>query len=384
MKNYYITDKWNYAVIEDDKMITYLDTNSQLTQSNDEKEIKWAKENLWAVPIEVEKVIDELYNKVKDITLVEEVEGMKFYLNKKDYKFYALVWDKYIELDKMDKKAGLIESKKKLKDFLKWIRKSKENYKFGDRVLLYWPTGTWKTYNFIEFLKTAKVKYNIIPVTEWMEDIDFFNRIIPWATWVEYKQKAICDMLALAEKGEKICIIFDELNRGSNSFMNLVLKAIDPVDWKNYYLTDVIQDRTYVIPQENIIFWATVNLGWKYTWVNSLDEALLDRFNLINYVGYNPDVEKNIIKAWTSDKVLAKKIFDFVKEIRGYHKDWEIRAPISTRWVKVLMEEYINCWNLKEAFTKTLLFRLVWVDDYGNPNTEEMEIVTQKFNKIFD
>ena len=79
-------------------------------------------------------------------------------------------------------------------------------------------------------MKTAKIQHTIVPVSEGMEDLDLMNYIVPTEKGVTYVPKEITHLLEKAEKGEKVCIIFDELNRGSNSLMNLVLKALDPVD----------------------------------------------------------------------------------------------------------------------------------------------------------
>ena len=364
MKQFYKTKNNTTVVVIDKKEAYYFNEHWVLANNTD---IDFVVKNMAELSSKEVKTAEATFDKIKDFNIIENTEWIDFFINKKTYKIYAILQGSKVELDTAESKLELIKEKEKLEDFLKWIRKAKENYAFWDRVLLYGPTWTWKTYNFIEFLKVSKVPYSIVPVTEWMEDIDFFNRIVPWAKGVSYMPKEICELLEKAEKWEKVCIIFDELNRWSNSLMNLVLKALDPVDWKNYYITDVIQDKTYIIPQDNIIWWATVNLWGKYTWTNALDEALLDRFNIIKYKWYNKEVETAIIKSAISDSSNAKKVYDLVKEIREYHKSWEIRAPISTRWIKVWLEDYINTWNLMESFEKTILYRLVTVDDYWNP-----------------
>lgn len=381
MQTFYITKNGNFVTILDDKKAIFFNDNCLLTEADD---IEFVKSNMQQLVGEQEEKAKENYELVKDYNLIQEEEWLEFFINKKDFKIYVKIWEHKIELDDAKLKNDVIQEKTKLKDFLKWIKKSKDNYMFWDRVLLYWPTWTGKTYGFLEFLKVAKIEHMVIWVTEWMEDIDLFNRIVPWATGVSYKSKEIVKLLDKAEKWEKICLIFDELNRWSNSLNNLVLKALDPVDWKNYTITDIIQDKTYVIPQENIIWGATVNLGWKYTWTNALDEALLDRFNIVKYKWYDLKVEKAIIKSAVTEPDKVKKIEEFVQEIRNFHADWEIRAPISTRWVKVWVEDFVNSWNLFESFEKTLLYRLVTVDDYGIPNSEELSIVTQKLKKIID
>lgn len=323
----------------------------------------------------------DIYDKVQSTTLLETVDGIDFYMNKDTFKVSANIGGVIVDIDSAAAKSTITSEKKKLKDFLKAIKKSRESYRMGDRVLLYGPTGTGKTFNFIEFLKTSKFEYTIIPVSEGMEDLDLLNYIVPTATGVTYKPKEITLLLEKAEKWEKVAIIFDELNRGSSSLMNIVLKAIDPVDGKNYYITNVLQDRTYIIPQENIIWWATVNLWGKYTGTNALDEALFDRFNIVTFTGYNSDVERAIIKSAGFDAEQTKKIMKFVDAVRDFSTSGELRSPISTRGIKVWMEEYINNSDLMLSFERTLLYRLVSVDEFGFPNPQELDIVKGKFQE---
>ncbi len=324
-----------------------------------------------------------IYETVKDRSFLESVDGIDFFVDKKTFKISGLFNGQIIDLDSPDSKDKVVGENKKMKDFLKGIKKAKESYKMGDRILLYGPTGTGKTFNFLHFLKTAKIEHTIIPVSEGMEDLDLLNFIVPSETGgVSYKPKEITELLEKAVKWEKVCIIFDELNRGSNSLMNLVLKALDPVDGKNYYITNILQDKTYVIPQDNIIWGATVNLGGKYTGTNALDEALFDRFNIVSFVGYNPEVEKAIVHAAGFDTDHTKKILDFVSKVRDFAKSGELRSPISTRGIKVWMEDFLNSSDLMLSFERTLLFRLVTVDEFGSPNDKELAIVKKQFQTI--
>lgn len=345
-------------------------------------DVDFVKANMKPLELSESEKAMKMFNDVSHFYLIEEIQWVAFYMNKKDYRVYWLIGDTKIPLDSIDIKDQFISEKKKLEVIKKSMDSQREWFQFWDRVLMYGPTWTGKTYNFVQFLSSNKIEHAIIPVTEGMEDIDMFNRIVPGATGVSYKQKDICKLFEKAEKWEKVCIIFDELNRWSNSLMNLVLKALDPVDGKNYYVMDVIQDRQYVIPQENIIWGATVNLGGKYTGTNSLDEALLDRFNIIRYKWYDLNVEKDIISSVISSQDHVKMVQELVSEIREYHSSGEIRAPISTRWLKMWLEDFMNTWNIQESFARTALYRLVTVDDYGNPNDTEVKIIMQKFSDV--
>ncbi len=274
---------------------------------------------------------------------------------------------------------------KKLKTTLK---PSAQEHKLWDRVLLYWPTGTGKTFDFLQTVESMMKKkeisdYDILTITEWFEDIDFLAYIVPTTTGIKYTEKKIVSLLRDASKGKKVAILLDELNRGGKSFLNLILKLLDAVDGKSYILNNFIADEQIVIPIENVMFFGTMNLWGKYVGTNALDEALFDRWNKVLYKWYNLDVEKDIIKNFGS---YASDVLSVVKHIRDVHSSWEIRAPISTRGIKMWAENFINTSKTKddifESFSITILNRLTSVDDFGNPNQEEMALILKKFRDL--
>ena len=378
---YCLEEGKNYAFVQG-KGVKPVFFNTNYLIGDSEKYLKDLTENY---PVLTGKKMDEakaIYEKVKGKQFLEREEGVDFFIDKESYEVFAVWGEDVFPVGSPKNKGVILDQRVKMKDFLKGIKKSKSTYKLGDRVLLYWPTGTGKTYNFLEFLKTAKIEYALVPVSNGMEDLDLLNYIVPTDKGVQYKPKEITELLEKAEKGQKVCIIFDELNRGSDSLMNLVLKALDPVDWVNYHITNVLQDKTYEIKQENIIWGATINLGGKYTGTNSLDEALFDRFNIVNFVGYDREVEKAIVSAAWFSSADANKIFEFLDSVRLFASDGEIRSPISTRGLKVWMEEYMNGGDLLQAFERTLMYRIISVDEFGIPNPQELEIVQGKYKKI--
>ena len=264
------------------------------------------------------------------------------------------------------------------------------SYKLGDRVLLWWPTGTGKTFDYLSAAEDMKTAWKIdaseiVTITDGFEDIDFLAYIVPTEDGgIKYQEKAIVNLLRDASKGKKVAILLDELNRGSKSFLNLIIKLLDAVDGKTYVLNNFIKDEQIVIPIENVMFFATMNLWGKYVGTNALDEALLDRFNKVVYKTYNLENEDAIIKAAFAGYTAQVK--QIVNHVRQLHGSWEIRAPISTRWVKMWAEEFYNSWrsisDVHGTFESVLLYRLVNVDDYGNPNTDEMSLILKKFKDL--
>ena len=260
-------------------------------------------------------------------------------------------------------------------------------YNMGDRVMLYGPTGTGKTYDFLSSVEKMQQEGKItrvakVTVSDGFEDIDFLARIVPTPTGIRYNENEIVDVFRQAAAGEKVAILIDELNRGNKSFLNMMLTLLDPVNGSTYSLNNFINDEIIEVPMENVFFMATMNLGWKYTGTNSLDEALFDRFNIVQYKGYNEAVEDSMLKTFDSH---AKNVKEIISSIRNLAEAGQIRAPISTRGIKVWAEMFLNSAKTAEdvynTFAYCMLNRLISVDDYGNPNKNEIATILQKFKE---
>lgn len=233
-------------------------------------------------------------------------------------------------------------------------------------------------------LSTGEIdKTYICTITEGFEDLDFLAHIVPTPTGISYSENEIVTLLREASTGTRVAILLDELNRGSKSFLNLILKLLDAVDGEYYILNNFVKNEIIKIPIKNVLFIATMNLGGKYVGTNALDEALLDRFNIVLEKGYNTQVEKEIIKNFGK---FADNVTEIVENIRSAHKDREIRAPISTRGIKMWAEAFINTPQTEQdlfyTFERAILNRLVKVDDYGNTLSSEVAVVVTFFSDV--
>lgn len=323
------------------------------------------------VPVEKIGTFEVLFER-STLNLVLDVNGSIIPIDKSSYE---KIKTQYTELKKLQ---------------VKFSKPTGMSYKLGDRVLLWWPTGTGKTFDYIsaseDLISSKKIDASeIVTITDGFEDIDFLAYIVPTEDGgIRYEEKAIVSLLRDASKGKRVAILLDELNRGSKSFLNLILKLLDAVDGKTYTLNNFIKDEQIIIPIENVMFFATMNLGGKYVGTNALDEALLDRFNKVIYKTYNLENEKKIIT--TAFGTYSSAVLQIVDHVRKLHSSGEIRAPISTRGVKMWAEEFYNSWksqgDIHATFESVLLYRLVNVDDYGNPNTDEMSLILKKFKDL--
>jgi len=85
-------------------------------------------------------------------------------------------------------------------------------------------------------------------------------------------------------------------------------------------------------PHPNFRLITTMNPSEEgYAGTNEMNESLLDRFDVTLYIGYNHQVEKNILKEMKIKSNDITKILNFTQKIREAYKEKEILTPFSTR-----------------------------------------------------
>lgn len=329
-------------------------------------------------PTVQDKVIDVVEKEEvipKFITILDDWQ-IKLELSTGDNETYCVLkdWQSF----KCDESgfANFLAKKTKALPMMQKIKKTEDegiSIGLGDTVLLWWPTGTGKTFRFHEKVKelmdSGIIDYaEKITVTDGFEDTDFLAYISPKEEGgINIIERSIVKMLREASKGKKVAICIDELNRGSRSLMNLILTFIDSVDGNNYVLNNFVADERIVIPRENLLVYATINLGWRYSGVNSMDEALKDRFTFNSYVGYNQENEKELLNMYFG--TLSDTVEWVIKEIRELYTSSEIGSSISTRGLRSWGEVYSRMpvqtpKTLLKSFMDTLMFKLTSPDDY--------------------
>ena len=319
-------------------------------------------------------------------TYIDKVGRFDILLNKTDFSLNIDFQDEIVPITN-EVIAKLKNQDREVQKLKIDVAQQAQGYKMGDRVMLYGPTGTGKTYDFLSSVSAMKEAGLVddmekITVTDWFDDLDFLAHIIPTPQGIRYQENRIVELFREASQGKKIAILIDELNRGNKSFLNFMLSLLDPVNGNTYTFNNFINDEIIEVPMENVFFMATMNLGGKYTGTNSLDEALFDRFNIVQYKGYNADVESKMLDVFGTHKDGVKSIID---TIRLLAQGGEIRAPISTRGIKIWAEMFINTTqtpqDIYNTFSYCLLNRLTSVDDYGNPNQDEIVTILSKFKE---
>jgi MoxR-like ATPase len=130
---------------------------------------------------------------------------------------------------------------------------------------------------------------------------------------------------------EDCIILLDELSRAPLSAANILFPCLDR---RRYLPIDIAGDgeERHIPVNENVMFFATANLGSEYTGTNAIDRALMDRFFPIELDYPTETAEINILNKRTGiDKKQAKVIVKISKEIRKQFKEQELSNTISVR-----------------------------------------------------
>jgi len=285
----------------------------------------------------------------------------------------------------------------------------------GFSILLYGPTGSGKTFSIvIEHLSSLKKSGKIdqivmIPCSDGMEDYDLLSKPIPigpqekmrmmmnlskdypdislpviaqtlgdW-TRVEGPLKRV---FRLAHEGQRIAVVFDELNRASRAARNLILKAIDPV-LEHYELHDFITGDIISVPLDRIQFCATSNIGASYSQTHDLDESLLDRFQSIVFVDYNNDLERKIFQNQGLPPSIAQNIMNVAETLREAYKQGHLSAPLSTRHLKNWGQAILDGADPISSARGMWVNRLISHDQHGYPDEEQLQAIEQVLSGAF-
>ncbi len=279
----------------------------------------------------------------------------------------------------------------------------------GFSVLLYGPTGSGKTFSIvIDHLSALRQEGKIdqiimIPCSDGMEDYDLLSKPIPIGPHEKMKtmialskeypdipmpviaqtlgdwtrvEGPLKRVFRLAHEGQRIAVVFDELNRASRAARNLILKAIDPV-LEHYELHDFITGDIISVPLDRIQFCATSNIGASYSQTHDLDESLLDRFQSIIFVDYSTDLEREIFRKQGLSTALSDTIMRVAETLREAYKQGHLSAPLSTRHLKNWGQAILDGADPIVSARGLWINRLISHDQHGYPDEEQLHAIEQ-------
>ncbi len=288
-------------------------------------------------------------------------------------------------------------------------------FRAGLSVLLYGPTGSGKTFGVImEHLKGLERKGELdgivlIPCSDGMEDYDLLSKPVPVGPRekirilqklvVEFPEIRLSSLSRLlgdwnrvegpvrmafrrATSGEKIAVVFDELNRASHSARNLILKAMDPV-LGHYELHDFTSGEIVRAPLSNLQFSATCNLGGAYSQTQELDDSLVDRFQAVRFVDYNTTLERRILIEGGLAPDQADRLIKVAVALREAYKTGHLCAPLSTRHLKNWGRTISRGGDPVAVARSLWVDRLVAHDRHGFPDDEQIRAILEVLARTF-
>lgn len=288
-------------------------------------------------------------------------------------------------------------------------------FQAGFSVLLYGPTGSGKTFGVVmDHLKTLERTGErdgivLIPCSDGMEDYDLLSKPVPIGPHekirildelgIEFPEIPESDLSRLigdwsrvegplraafrrATAGERIAVVFDELNRASNSARNLILKAIDPV-LGHYELHDFTSGEIFRVPLSSLQFSATCNLGGAYSQTQELDESLLDRFQAVQFLDYNTSLEKKILMKEGLPTEKADQLIDVAVALREAYKMGHLSAPLSTRHLKNWGRAISRGGDPAAVARSLWVDRLIAHDRHGFPDEEQVRAILDVLSMTF-
>lgn len=172
---------------------------------------------------------------------------------------------------------------------------------------------------------------------------------------------------------EKTVIHLDEITRAHMDAWNILMPVLDPIS-RTFYLDDDINAPRIKVA-DNVVFFATANIGSEYTATSVLDAALRDRFTIVemNLLGLEDEVDLLKIKcpnADTSDVETLTKIAVKTREADSM----ELGNVISTR---INIEA---CSLLEDGFTVEEIIGLVFFPMFDSEGEHDSE--RTKFRQI--
>jgi hypothetical protein len=132
----------------------------------------------------------------------------------------------------------------------------------------------------------------------------------------------------------------------------------------------------FQIPEENIIWYATMNEWEWYLWTQWLDLALENRFSQVVYTWYDTVIEKNIANTYFGQ--FADKALKIAQRLREWYENHDIDKIFSTRDLKFWWKFFQRKWILDLAwfefsFQRCILEKIQkcrsdWIKDLSTEN----------------
>ena len=269
-----------------------------------------------------------------------------------------------------------------------------ERYAFKKHLLLEGDKGSGKTYAATSWGKDKAITQLFIGGHEQFESIDFLGHYIQQKSGeLIWKDGPLSEAFRLANNGNKVLLIIDEILRIPKRELNILISALSPID-DNYVLRtgralsandgiaveEVIQATT-----KNLWVIATTNVGASYA-VESMDEALVDRFKPIRKDTTEHELQSILSKVAKKRKIPTAevmKLMDFYRKMKRLHSTDIITKLVNIRHLSEALEIATKPNQILEIIKDS---RLLWVErDYnGYPVQEQIDAIDAVIRKVYE
>lgn len=145
------------------------------------------------------------------------------------------------------------------------------------------------------------------------------------------------------------CILIDEINRAPQGTTNILFPVLDSSKVLQLSVASSSEAREIAV-HPDCFFIATANEGISYTGTNTIDQALKERFQVIE-MDYMPESEEVAVleKRTGIDTGKAERIVSIATMIRRAEEEGELSIAVSTRHTLRVSELVVDGFTLREA-----------------------------------
>ena len=291
----------------------------------------------------------------------------------------------HVELMSQIKKFKSLNGSVNIEDFL-------DRYFFKKHLLIQGEKGGGKTYSVDKLLRDRSIDSELIIGHEGIEAIDMLGYYVKTDTgelvWLD---GALTKAFRKAVDGE-VALFIDEMLRIPTRELNILVGSLTPSSAGTYRLrtnrvvnvVDGVGETELIeIPMANLWCIGTTNVGAGYQ-VDEIDDALADRFRVVNKTTSNSELESILNSCADSvgiNRDIVPKMVEFYTQMKDLVVSGELEKNVNTRHLC----EALQLSN-ETAEVKTYMIDLIptWTsqDTNGQPNKAERDIINKLLKKI--
>lgn len=267
-----------------------------------------------------------------------------------------------------------------------------DRYFFKKHLLIQGEKGGGKTYAVDKKIRDEGIDSELIIGHEGIEAIDLLGYYVKTETgdlvWLD---GALTKAFRKALDG-KVVLFIDEMLRIPSRELNILVGSLTPSSVETYRLrtnrviniVDGIGETELIeIPMANLWSIGTTNVGAGYA-VDDIDDALADRFRVVNKDTSNTELESILSRNATINGIsnsIVESLVSFYTQMRDLVTSGELEKYVNTRHLSEVLQ-------LSESDAEVKMYMLdlipTWTssDTNGQPNKAEKDIITKLIKKI--